>query len=304
MRRKRVGTNDAEIGWISSTDVFLLSTCVLLIVMVSLPNESILEARVRELATKVDSASRDAAESKAALEAAKGETQELQAEMADLSEEVADNARLIGISPKLDDVILLVDTSKSMVQNTTEWEVSKGIIRLWLTHLPIKRCTLVRFDSSIDVSYHEEIPSLEDSKARATSVEGIMDHLPSFSDSSESMTDLLRAVKRALEEPTPDAYFLFSDGLPTVDVNGVNIEPDPFDKGNASRQERQDRVMVEVINECEKKHAPVNVIGMGSFFSQKQQHFNITIRNEGTDRFIQLANQTGGFFIKSAISQD
>jgi hypothetical protein len=298
MRLRRRDRSASEIGWISTTDFFILASCFFLIVATSANRER--KAKT-ELAEKLGVESKESSdalqqlrlqlgdartlenrrkaeaeivdkEKKLLQEAAvrikdqevklaadlKGITEERQrlgqqlieagsretalkhelAQAVDERDRVAGeksaidatlqrqkqlNNELLGLGGQLKHVVFMVDISGSMKggldaeNGDSYWKQTQTIIKRWINNLDVGSVAIIFFGDQADVV--AEMHELD--AAHRQKIGDILDR----ADPDAKATNFLAAFKRAYELPVVDTIIVFSDGLPSVDINGKVILP-------------------------------------------------------------------------------
>jgi hypothetical protein len=159
---------------------------------------------------------------------------------------------------------------------TNNWSPAVKTIERWIDGLDVKAASLIVFGETAEVKVQMQ---LLDNGGR----EKILATLQRLNPDSEA-TNFLDAFRKVYQIPNLDTIMIFSDGLPSVDVNGKKIEVDAK-KDNESDEEyaRRRDVLIEdnivrvlevhkAISEMAARHpgVAINVIGLGAgVYSEK-----------------------------------
>ena len=246
------------------------------------------------------------------LRRAESEVVNLQLQLADAVRATADaraeaieqqkaiNNKLVGLGGKLESVVLMVDVSKSMQSGMgpngvvlNNWVPIVEVIERWINALNVESAALIVFGDSAEVKVQMQRLS-EGGRER------ILDVLKQIDPIADG-TNFLAAFEEAYRIPGVDTIIVFSDGLPSVDVNGNRILVSNRNRGE-SEVAYKARIATEVsdninrvlavhrrISEMAKQHpnVAVNVIGLGS-----------GLYNERTGNLLNdLALNNGGVFL-------
>lgn len=299
--KKNSRDEGSEVSWISMTDVFVVGCCILLLLAFSAQQrlkqiESGTPATSVKGGTSVsipagntsDQASIELADTKRKLQTLQNDLDEANTKLfrdnkSRLSQQKRINNRLLGLGGKLENVAFMVDVSKSMRNNkgrngvvTNNWSPAVKTIERWIDGLDVKAASLIVFGETAEVKVQMQ---LLDNGGR----EKILATLQRLNPDSEA-TNFLDAFRKVYQIPNLDTIMIFSDGLPSVDVNGKKIEVDAK-KDNESDEEyaRRRDVLIEdnivrvlevhkAISEMAARHpgVAINVIGLGAgVYSEK-----------------------------------
>ena len=210
------------------------------------------------------------------------------------------NNKLVGLGGKLESVVFMVDVSKSMQSGKgpngvvlNNWVPIVEVIERWINGLNVTSAALIVFGDSAEVKVQMQGLS-EGGRER------ILEILKQINPNADG-TNFLAAFEEAYRIPSVDTIIVFSDGLPSVDVNGNRILVSSRNSGE-SEVAYKARVAVAVtenisrvlavhrkISEMAKQHpnVAVNVIGLGS-----------GVYNEKTGNLLNdLALNNGGVFL-------
>jgi hypothetical protein len=359
--------SNSEVGWISTTDMFVVSCCFLLFLMIAskrrasefedqlqIATEQLeiskaaatpgiiqklqdmandheeldaqLNAAREQIADILAQRLRETAESSKTSEAllamlsqkqtelnlSRAESNQLKErlEVADqqvmrvreqaLSQQRSLNNKLVGLGGKLENVVFMVDVSKSMKSGKqadgllfNNWFPIVEVIERWINGLDVASAALIVFGDNAEVKVQ-----MQDLNQGGR--ERILNVLKQIDPSADG-TNFLAAFEEAYRIPNVDTIIVFSDGLPSIDVNGKRIFINARNSSE-SDQEYQTRVAQAVaenvervlavhrrISEIAKQHptVAVNVIGLGE-----------AVYNEKTGNLLNdLALDNGGVFL-------
>ena len=217
-----------------------------------------------------------------------------------ISQQRTINNKLVGLGGKLESVVFMVDVSKSMQSGKgtngvvlNNWLPIVEVIERWINGLNVTSAALIVFGDSAEVKVQMQRLS-EGGRER------ILEILKQINPNADG-TNFLAAFEEAYRIPGVDTIIVFSDGLPSVDVNGNRILVSSRNSGE-SEVAYKARVAVAVtenisrvlavhrkISEMAKQHpnVAVNVIGLGS-----------GVYNEKTGNLLNdLALNNGGVFL-------
>lgn len=210
------------------------------------------------------------------------------------------NNKLVGLGGKLESVVFMVDVSKSMQSGKgtngvvlNNWLPIVEVIERWINGLNVTSAALIVFGDSAEVKVQMQ-------RLSEGGRETILEILKQINPNADG-TNFLAAFEEAYRIPGVDTIIVFSDGLPSVDVNGNRILVSSRNSGE-SEVAYKARVAVAVtenisrvlavhrkISEMAKQHpnVAVNVIGLGS-----------GVYNEKTGNLLNdLALNNGGVFL-------
>jgi hypothetical protein len=217
-----------------------------------------------------------------------------------LSQQRSLNNKLVGLGGKLENVVFMVDVSKSMKSGKqadgllfNNWFPIVEVIERWINGLDVASAALIVFGDNAEVKVQ-----MQDLNQGGR--ERILNVLKQIDPSADG-TNFLAAFEEAYRIPNVDTIIVFSDGLPSIDVNGKRIFINARNSSE-SDQEYQTRVAQAVaenvervlavhrrISEIAKQHptVAVNVIGLGE-----------AVYNEKTGNLLNdLALDNGGVFL-------
>lgn len=217
-----------------------------------------------------------------------------------ISQQRAINNKLVGLGGKLENVVFMVDISKSMQSGKgpngvvlNNWVPIVEVIERWINGLNVTSAALIVFGDSAEVKV--QMQRLSDGGR-----ERILEILKQIDPNADG-TNFLAAFEEAYRIPNVDTIIVFSDGLPSVDINGNRIFVAGRNNGE-SEDAYKARVAATVtenvshvlavhrkISDMAKQHpnVAVNVIGLGS-----------GVYNERTGNLLNdLALKNGGVFI-------
>ena len=322
-------SNQSEVGWISTTDIFIFGTCFLLLISVAaVKKRDAIEQKLLGKNTELDqtttklaeagvildratkqredterqllASERDLESKKQELERESIKTKSLQGELREArldveisKRQLADavenerkkldeftknqrqlNNELVGLGGQLDKVVVMVDVSKSMNEKNN-WEPALEIIERWILNLDVGSAAFVLFGDSANL----EIPmqSLDD-RSRLQFVASVRKVVP-----NAKSTNFHDAFRMAYSINDVDTIIAFSDGLPSVDMNGKQITSDEEDN-----LERVLEVHTEILKMAgDHPNVTVNAIGLG----------NRVYTKETGNLLNELALKTGGIFL-------
>lgn len=210
------------------------------------------------------------------------------------------NNKLVGLGGKLENVVLMVDVSKSMQSGKGQngvvlnnWVPIVEVIERWINGLNVTSAALIVFGDRAELKVGMQ-------KLDQGGRERILEVIQQIDPDADG-TNFLAAFEEAYRIPNVDTIIVFSDGLPSVDVNGDRIFVDEkkigeSDSAYASRfyketTENVNRVLAvhRRISEMAKQHpsVSVNAIGLGA-----------GVYNEKTGNLLNdLALNNGGVFL-------
>lgn len=210
------------------------------------------------------------------------------------------NNKLVGLGGKLENVVFMVDVSKSMQSGKgpngvvlNNWVPIVEVIERWINGLNVTSAALIMFGDNAEVKVQMQRLS-EGGRERILE---ILKQIDPIADG----TNFLAAFEEAYRIPSVDTIIVFSDGLPSVDVNGNRIFVGSRNSGESEDAykarvaeavtENVSRVLAvhRRISEMAKQHpkVAVNVIGLGA-----------GVYNERTGNLLNdLALKNGGVFL-------
>lgn len=209
------------------------------------------------------------------------------------------NNELLGLGGDLRKVVIMVDVSESMKSDKsfgdkTYWQQTIRIISRWVYNLDVGSVALILFGDGAELA----LPMAPlDAGHRQRIVELLEQTNP-----TARRTDFLAAFRRAYEIDGVDTIIVFSDGLPSVDIAGNEIQSAGGRKGGETENEYSNRralvikenvdKVLEVhsaISSLAKLHAQiaVNAVGLGD---------KVYTRETG-NLLNDLALRNGGVFI-------
>jgi hypothetical protein len=217
-----------------------------------------------------------------------------------ISQQRSLNNKLVGLGGKLENVVFMVDISKSMQSDKgtngvvlNNWVPIVEVIERWINGLNVASAALILFGDSAEVK-------VEMQELNRGGREKIIEVLKQI-DPNDDGTNFLAAFEKAYRIPNVDTIIVFSDGLPSIDVNGNRIfvgsknsgETDEAYKVRVAKAvtENVNRVLAvhRRISEMAEEHPSiaVNVIGLGA-----------GVYNEKTGNLLNdLALKNGGVFL-------
>jgi len=356
-----------EIGWISTTDIFVVGCCILLFAVVGSKRQTVeLEGKLDTVVQQLEMSKTEIAQdSSAKIEAIRSERQNFVAQLATANERIKQlddqsaqeevsrsnekqasaatiraldeavirseaentklrnelalarqsmvaardqaisqqrtiNNKLVGLGGKLENVVFMVDVSRSMQSGKdpngvvlNNWVPIVEVIERWVNGLNVTSAALIVFGDSAEV----KVPMQSLSEGGR---ERILEVLKQIDPNAEA-TNFLAAFEEAYRISNVDTIIVFSDGLPSVDINGNRI----FVAGRNPGEDEDAynaRFAVEVtdnvnrvlavhrrISEMAREHpsVAVNVIGLGA-----------GVYNEKTGNLLNdLALKNGGVFL-------
>ncbi len=325
----RSKSNQSEVGWISTTDIFVFGTCFLLLISVAaIKNRDVVKQELLTRSTELDQTRTKLKETGANLELAteqiadiknqlllkqqesedtkrqlvlesssvkplqedlrqaKLEIESSKRQLAEIVEterkkleELTKNQRqlnneLVGLGGRLEKVVIMVDVSQSMNEKNN-WEPALEIIERWILNLDVGSAAFVLFGDTANL----EIPMQTlDDRSRLQIVASVRNVVP-----SATSTNFHDAFRMAYGIDGVDTIIAFSDGLPSVGVNGKPITSDDEDN-----LERVLEVHSEILKMAENHpNVTVNAIGLG----------NRVYTKETGNLLNELALKTGGIFL-------
>ncbi len=213
----------ATVGWISTADIFILSTFFLFILCATYAAKSkntailagqlaSLEAKNQELGASLEAAQKLVE----AFDHSKSQAEKLDQEQKRLNNE------LLGLGGSLRHVAILVDISRSMKSGATSkigensWRKTKGIIRRWIQNLDVGEAALIVFGDRAKIMLPMQTMDAQHRESIVATMETI--------EPNDESTNFLAAFELAYSQKELDTIIVFSDGLPTIDLNGEKIE--------------------------------------------------------------------------------
>ena len=204
MSRYRRRSSHAEVGWISTTDVFIFGTCFLMLISV--------------VAIK----SRDSLQEK------------LNVQKQDFVEEQRKiNNQIVGFGGEFSRVAFLVDVSSSM-KGENNWEPALERISTWINNLNVSEVALISFGNDAEIL----LPMAKMNDNSRLELINVLDTL----EPTDKSTNFLAAFKTAFSIEAMDTIVIFSDGLPTIDVFGEQIRIENRTKNESQEQYKQRRI--------------------------------------------------------------
>ncbi len=309
--------DQGAIGWISTADIFILTTVLFFLLCNVLTREQI-ELReqlkiegspshdsVIDLQQRLDAKSDELSAKEDAIQK-RSQDIEKQLQLIRQQQTVFDsrvttqrrlNNQLLGLGGSLRNVAILVDVSKSMksatnsLEGENSWKRTKTIIGRWLNNLDVENASLILFGDTASVRLPMAMMDAEHRQKFVGTLERV--------DPSDESTNFLAAFRMAYAQPGVDTIIVFSDGLPTIDVEGKRIEgprirrrnEEPSDYSKYRDELIQDNVrrVLEVhrlIQQLAKEHplVAINAIGLGDrvYTPQTGNLLNdLALRNRG-----------------------
>ncbi len=195
------------------------------------------------------------------------------------------NNKLVGLRGELKKVVLMVDVSGSMTTQNN-WQPTLATIGRWVENLDVEQASLITFGTKA-----EELFAMQ--KLTDLSRDRLLRRLSSIEPAAEA-TNFLAAFQKAYEIADLDTIIIFSDGLPSVDVNGIKLiaggglpqeEFDRRQKQNYDSVRAVQKRILEMANAHPK--VAINAIGLGPQVANK----------EVGNLLNQLAFENNGIFI-------
>jgi hypothetical protein len=260
--------------------------------------KQLLFAKARRLEDELNLSEGEVSKLKDQLESAR-EAAVLSREQA-ISQQRSINNKLVGLGGKLENVVFMVDVSKSMQSGKgpdgvvlNNWVPIVEVIERWINSLNVRSAALIVFGDSADVKV--EMQELNQGGRKK-----ILEVLKQIDPNADG-TNFLAAFEKAYRIPKVDTIIVFSDGLPSIDVNGNRIFVGGKKSGESDEayKERVAKAITDNVNrvlavhrrilEMAKQHpsVAVNVIGLGA-----------GVYNEKTGNLLNdLALNNGGVFL-------
>jgi myosin heavy subunit len=177
---------------------------------------------------------------------------------------------LLGIRTResgLGRVVFVVDCSGSMVRSSnssaeSRWDYTQTVIRNWLLLLPFQEVQLVMFNNEVNVYPRDgDFISLQQTAvSRRVDIQPLLDVLKETVPNDGTNTFL--ALRTAYEARNVDAIFLFTDGQPMLKPEAETTSED--------FRIMQNEVLDLIVSENQKGNpTPINVIGLGDYFSDR-----------------------------------
>jgi hypothetical protein len=260
--------------------------------------KQILSSKLKQFEDKLNSAEAEASKVKEQLEAARQDAVLIREQA--ISQQRSINNKLVGLGGKLENVVFMVDISKSMQSGKgpngivlDNWVPIVEVIERWVNGLNVTSAALIVFGDNAEVK-------VEMQRLNEGGRERILEVLKQIDPNADG-TNFLAAFEKAYRIPKLDTIIVFSDGLPSVDVNGNRIfvggknsgESDEAYNGRVAKSvtDNVNRVLAvhRRISEMARQHplVAVNVIGLGA-----------GVYNEKTGNLLNdLALKNGGVFL-------
>lgn len=186
---------------------------------------------------------------------------------------------LLGIPGDLTNVVFVVDRSQSM-ERGGRWEDARRTIGGWIRHLPVERCALVLFDSTVSIipSSLDDGREVElDSRVLPTVDDKLREEMMTQLDAMDprGATQTLKGLRRAMQFKDLSAIVLFTDGAPDP-AGGTRTIGDPREQVFA------------LIDAWKESHpaARIHTVGIGDYFNASMRDF-----------LLGVAKRSGGAFI-------
>jgi len=186
---------------------------------------------------------------------------------------------LLGLKGSMNNVVILLDRSASMKGN--RWKSTIDVVESWLKYLPVKRCALITFNTSIELFPRYGMLDVEGitNNNRNLMIRAVRNLEPTGN------TDTYTALSAAYSNyPDADTIILFTDGEPYVPP--LN---EPSEASGEHRMRISRKLQTEIIQLVDKqaKNIPINTVGVGKYYENK----------ELTEFLINLSSRTGGVFL-------
>lgn len=250
--------------------------------------------------TQVNTLKRDLAKKEEAARIAASEVEALKNTASDLLPRAQKrlNNQLLGLGGDLRRVVIIVDISNSMqgtsYQGKSYWDLTTGMINRWVNSLDVEEASLIFFGNDARIAL--PMGKLDDAHRQSIS------RITTASRPEDSLTNFLAAFRLAFTIDEIDTIIVFSDGLPSVDINGKEIvgpggkrrdesenayrlRIDQTVKANVAKVLTVHREIVELVRSHPK--VAVNAVGLGE-----------KVYSPHTGNLLnELALRTGGVFI-------
>lgn len=199
-------------------------------------------------------------DSKERLTDTKDENKDLNAQIKKLKESIEDMQKeflllsrdMIDIKGKLNRVICIVDCSSSMVSNEN-WDVTKKLIKTWISHLDIKELMLITYNETVVLHTDTFLDVAKDHPGQLNeNLQNVVSYLDKII--PQSYSDTYSALEEAYKH-APDTIFLFTDGAPNRHRDGIVDEHE------------MQRIITGLIEEH--RGIPINIIGFGNYFDER-----------------------------------
>jgi hypothetical protein len=208
-----------------------------------------------------------------------------------LEPEVVLRRELIGFKGKLKKVAFVVDGSGSMGVDADRWPNAKKTVVSWIENLDVQECIVIvftnlvhRFPEKAQETYR--LTGVE----REANVERVKAHLEQRR--PVGFTNTLGALRAAYDMPGVDTIVLFTDGAPYAGLTEKEKQAGMKDGSvrTADGLHNYDPQMMEAIyslcSEPEHADIPVNVVGVGDFYSPEFAAFLLRIAKITKGTFI------------------
>jgi len=198
---------------------------------------------------------------------------------------------LVGFKGDFKKVAFVVDGSASMGIDAERWPNAKKTVLSWIENLDVQECVVIVFTNRVHRFPQEEKDTFNlQGESRATSIEQIRSYLRQRT--PVGFTNTLAALKTAYAMPGVDTVILFTDGAPYAGLSVQDIRDGKKDnslKTSDGKHDYDPEMMQTIYDLCEdKKHAgiPINVVGVGDFYSAELSTFLLTLARITNGTFI------------------
>ncbi len=176
-------------------------------------------------------------------------------------------SQLLGLEGSLGKVVFLLDRSQTMGQSG-RWDEAVNTISKWIEHLPIGQAAVIMFSGNT----LETVPSRGYADRRAGGLDAMVTQLEDVK--TGGSTNTYQAIEAAFRYDDLNTIILFTDGRPDGSRHGTS---DVLELVVRERQRRLDAHGLDI---------KLHVVGVGDYFDQKTKDFLLELRNRGGGKFI------------------
>ena len=148
------------------------------------------------------------------------------------------NNQLLGLRGDLRRVAIIVDISNSMLgasnQGKSYWDLTMGMIDRWINSLDVEEAALIFFGNEAKLAV--PMGRLDETLRQSIS------KITKEASPTDSQTNFLVAFRLAFSIDQIDTIIVFSDGLPSVDVDGKKIHAPAARRPNETESDYRARI--------------------------------------------------------------